>query len=64
MPKIQIEVSYEPNLKFYPDCENATDAMLFDARAIEAGDADIGLLLDNDMKIVGVVDDEGNLHEL
>lgn len=64
MPKIQIEVSYEPNLKYYPGIENATEAMLFDCRQIESGDGDIGLLLDNDMKIVGVVDDEGNLHEL
>lgn len=64
MAKIQIEVTYEPTLKFYPGCENATEAMLFDCRQIENGDADIGLLLDNDMTIVGVVDDEGNLHEL
>jgi hypothetical protein len=65
MPKIQIEVTYDPRLEYYPpNIQNKTDAMLFDMRQIESGEADIGLLIDNDVKIVGVVDDEGKLHEL
>ncbi|QGJ90109.1 hypothetical protein HWC80_gp103 [Mycobacterium phage Indlulamithi] len=64
MPHIQIEVNYPVDLKHYPGIESATEAMLFDCRQIESGDGDIGLLIENDLKIVGVVDDEGNLHEL
>ena len=64
MAKIILEVTYPVDLKHYPDeCKNATDAMLFDCRNIESGDGDVGLLIENDLKIVGVQDESG-LHEL
>lgn len=65
MAKIQIEVTYPVDLKHYPEgLENDVDAMLFDCRQIECGAGDIGLLIENDLKIVGVIDDNGDLHEL
>ena len=65
MPKIQIEVTYPVDLKHYPEhIKSETDAMLFDCRQIEYGAGDIGLLLENDLEIVGVQDDNGELHKL
>lgn len=65
MPKILIEVTYPVDLKHYPEhIKSETDAMLFDCRHIECGAGDIGLLIENDLKIVGVIDDNGDLHEL
>jgi len=66
MAKIQIEVTYPVDLKHYPEhIKSETDAMLFDCRQIEYyGAGDIGLLIENDLEIVGVQDDNGELHKL
>lgn len=65
VPKIIIEVEYEPNLKYYPDSiKTTTEAMLFDVDQIEKGHGDIGLILENDLKIVGVQDDSGVIHRV
>ena len=65
MPHLLIKVQYKPDLKYYPKgVANAVEAMLFDARHAESGEGDIELLLQNDVEILGVVDEEGELHRL
>jgi len=65
MPKILIEVTYPIDLKHYPEhIQNETQAMVFDCKQSETGAGDIGLLLENDLEIVGVQDDNGELHKL
>ncbi|AYN58029.1 hypothetical protein HWB90_gp110 [Mycobacterium phage Fowlmouth] len=65
MAKIILEVTYPVNLEHYPaEVRNDTEAMLFDCRQIEEGEGDIGLLIENELKIVGVQDDSGKLHKL
>ncbi|QNJ59292.1 hypothetical protein SEA_MRMIYAGI_79 [Mycobacterium phage MrMiyagi] len=65
MAKIILEVTYPVNFDHYPkEVETETEAMLFDCRQIEEGEGDIGLLIENDLKIVGVQDDSGKLHKL
>ncbi|AVD99695.1 hypothetical protein HWB51_gp117 [Mycobacterium phage Cuke] len=64
MAKIILEVTYPVDLKHYPkEVKNETEAMLFDCRVIESGEGDIGLIIENDLKIVGVQDESG-LHKL
>ncbi|AAN12732.1 gp90 [Mycobacterium phage Omega] len=58
--KIIIEIDYDPDLARYPaEVTTKLEALLFEVAALEAGDSDIGMFLDN-MGDIYVVDDDGN----